>query len=111
MSAAAPSKAGGLKLGAEPRKVAILAVLLAVAAALLIYNLGSGSSGPSTPATAGTHSAAAPVVRGEVEHPRKPPPVRGRAHAVAHREDDDLDPPALRRQRRRLPTNEARIGA
>jgi len=70
MSAAAPSKAGGLKLGAEPRKVAILAVLLAVAAALLIYNLGSGSSGPSTPATAVTHSAAVPATAPPVAHER-----------------------------------------
>src|SRR5947209_3528313 len=32
----------------------------------------------------------APVVRREVEHPRKPPAVGRGAHAVAHREHDDL---------------------
>ena len=61
MSAAAPSKAG-LKFGAEPKKIAILAVLLVVAAGLLISNLSSsGDSGSPTPSAAVTHPAAAPA--------------------------------------------------
>jgi hypothetical protein len=68
MSAAAPSKAG-LKFGAEPKKVAILGVLLAVAAGLLISNLSSGGdSGPSTPATTAPHTAAAPSTLAPTAH-------------------------------------------
>lgn len=70
MSAAAPSKAGGVKLGAEPKKIVILALLLAVAAVLLISNLNSGGSGPSNPATTVTHPAAAPAGAPPAAHER-----------------------------------------
>ncbi|HXR76448.1 MAG TPA: hypothetical protein VN737_10780 [Bryobacteraceae bacterium] len=60
MSAAAPSKAG-LKFGAEPKKLVILGVLLAVAAGLLISNLSSSDSGSPAPATTASHPAAAPA--------------------------------------------------
>jgi hypothetical protein len=68
MSAAAPSKAGGLKLGAEPKKVVILGILLAVAAALLISNLSSNDSGAPASPTPVTHPATAPVAAAPIAH-------------------------------------------
>jgi hypothetical protein len=63
MSAAASPKNLKSKVGAEPRKVAILAGLLLVAAAVFIYNLSSGPSYSNVPAglTSRTVPTAAPV--------------------------------------------------
>ena len=61
MSTASQTKAGGLKLGAEPKKIAILAVLLAVAVGMFIYNSQS-SGGDNNAATTHSAPAAAPVV-------------------------------------------------
>jgi hypothetical protein len=49
------------KFGAEPRKVAILASLLVVAAALFIYNLSSGPSSSAVPPGLASRTAAAPA--------------------------------------------------
>lgn len=54
MSVAASPKAGGLKLGAEPRKLMILGGLVVVAIVAFLYNSG-GDSG--TPATTGARPA------------------------------------------------------
>jgi hypothetical protein len=54
-------KGSKLKLGAEPRKVAILAGLLVVAAALFIYNLSSDPSSSGVPAGLTSRTPAAPV--------------------------------------------------
>jgi hypothetical protein len=69
MSAAAPSKAG-LKFGAEPKKVAILAVLLVVAAGLLISNLTSSDPGSTNPVATVTHPAATPAAAPPVAQER-----------------------------------------
>lgn len=42
MSAASQTKVAGMKLGAEPKKIAILGILLAVAIGMFIYNSESG---------------------------------------------------------------------
>lgn len=44
MSVASQPKAAGVKLGAEPKKIAILATLLAVAVGIFFYNSQSGGS-------------------------------------------------------------------
>jgi hypothetical protein len=72
MSAVAPIKGSKLKLGAEPRKVVILASLLAVAAALFIYNLSSGPSSSGMPPGLTSRSAATPIpVAPRVTAPRR----------------------------------------
>jgi hypothetical protein len=53
MNAAASARPrGGLKLGAEPRKLAILGLLGAAAVAVFFYNSGGESSGGAVPASA-----------------------------------------------------------
>jgi hypothetical protein len=54
-----------MKLGAEPKRLTILAGLLLVAAYVLYTNVFSGSSVPSTPAAVSTPSASAKVARAE----------------------------------------------
>ena len=72
MSAAASIKNSKLKLGAEPRKVAILAGLLVVAAAIFIYNLSSGPSSSGVPPGLTSRAAAAPTaVAPPVTAPRR----------------------------------------
>jgi hypothetical protein len=61
VSAAAPIKNSKLKLGAEPRKVVILASLLGVAAAIFIYNLSSGPPTSGVPAGLTSRTTAAPI--------------------------------------------------
>lgn len=58
MSAATGTKVGGMKLGAEPKKIAILAVLLAVAVGMFFYNSQSGG-GETNPSVAETHAPVA----------------------------------------------------
>lgn len=58
MSAAASSGSRGMKLGAEPRKLAILGALVAVAIVVLIYNSNDSTPGISTP----SRQASAPNV-------------------------------------------------
>ena len=60
MSAAATSGSSGLKLGAEPRKLAILGALVAIAVVVLIYNSNSSTPAPSN---AGTSAPAANTAR------------------------------------------------
>lgn len=74
MSAPATARTFGMKLGAEPRKLAILVALVAAAVAMYFYNSTGDSprSSPSvstTPSVAtGTTSAASPATR---THPRR----------------------------------------
>lgn len=48
MSVASQTKAGGVKLGAEPKKIAILVILLVVAVGMFIYNSQSGGGETSS---------------------------------------------------------------
>ena len=56
MNAASQTKAGGMKVGAEPKKIAILVILLVVAVGMFIYN--SQNSGGETSSTVQTHAPA-----------------------------------------------------
>ena len=77
MSVAASAKNAKTKLGAEPRKVAILAGLLIVAAGLFIYNLSSGPSASGVPSGLTSHaSTASPAVTPRVNVPRRKPNQR-----------------------------------
>jgi hypothetical protein len=51
MSVAATPKPGGLKLGAEPRKVIILGALVLVAVLVYLYNSGGDAGGPGSGTT------------------------------------------------------------
>ncbi len=57
MSAVPQTKTAGMKFGAEPKKIAILAILLAVAVGMFIYNSQSG--GGETNSVVQTHAPAA----------------------------------------------------
>ena len=70
MSAAATSRSRGMKLGAEPRKLAILGALLAVAAAVLIYNSSDTGSTPSNTGST-TRATNAPATAPAIPHPRE----------------------------------------
>lgn len=56
-TASARTKVAGMKLGAEPKKIAILAVLLVVAIGMFVYNSSSG--GGENSAVPQTHSSVA----------------------------------------------------
>lgn len=62
MSAVTSPRSSGLKLGAEPKKVALLVVLVALAMALFIYNSWSSESGASPSTQAAKPAAAAEAV-------------------------------------------------
>jgi hypothetical protein len=68
MSTASETKVGGMKLGAEPKKVAILVALLAGAIGMFIYNSQSGGGESSSPEQ--VHTAAPPVSSAPVGAPR-----------------------------------------
>lgn len=75
-----------MKLGAEPKKVAILTVLLAVAAALIYNNILSAPDygGPSRPAAPAKSAANAPTQAPAVAAPpRSTPPRTASSRAVA----------------------------
>jgi hypothetical protein len=61
MSALAAAKAKGIKLGAEPRKLAILGVLVALAIVVVIYNSGSDTPGPSATTTTAVKPSATAI--------------------------------------------------
>jgi hypothetical protein len=67
VSAASETKIGGMKLGAEPKKVAILAALLAGAIGMFIYNSQSG--GNESPSPEQVHTAL-PVSSAPIGTPR-----------------------------------------
>lgn len=58
MSAVTSTRSSGSKLGAEPKKVALLAGLIALAIALFVYNSWSSESGPSSSTQAAKPAAA-----------------------------------------------------
>jgi hypothetical protein len=68
MSAASTSGSRGLKLGAEPRKLAILGGLIVVVILVWIYNSNGTSSGPSNTTTRATN---APAASPTLPHPRE----------------------------------------
>lgn len=61
-TASSQTKVGGMKLGAEPKKIAILAVLLVVAIGMFFYNSQSGGSGTNSAAPTQSVTAVPPVV-------------------------------------------------
>jgi hypothetical protein len=74
VSTASETKVGGMKLGAEPKKVAILVALLAGAIGMFIYNSQSGGGESSSPEQ--VHTAPA-VSSAPVGAPRaRPHPAR-----------------------------------
>jgi hypothetical protein len=75
--AASETKIGGMKLGAEPKKVAILVALLAGAIGMFIYNSQSGGGESSSPEQA--HTAAPPVSSASVGRSRARPHSARRA--------------------------------
>jgi hypothetical protein len=77
MSAAATSGSRGLKLGAEPRKLALLVGLIVVVILVWLYNRNGTSSGPSNTATRATNAPAASSV---LPHPREHRRTVQRAH-------------------------------
>ena len=68
MSAAATSGSRGLKLGAEPRKLALLGGLIVVVILVWLYNRNGTSSGPSNTAA---RTANAPAASSAAPHPRE----------------------------------------
>jgi hypothetical protein len=77
MSAAATSGSRGLKLGAEPRKLALLVGLIVVVILVWLYNRNGTSSGPSNTATRATN---APAALSAAPHPREHRRTMQRAH-------------------------------
>jgi hypothetical protein len=77
MSAAATSGSRGVKLGAEPRKLAILGVLVVVAVVAVMYNSNSSTSTPSgttavSPATNTARTTTAPHQRARRRPSQRP---------------------------------------
>ncbi len=71
---ASPSKVSGMKLGAEPRKVVLLAVLLVIVVGVVIYNRQSGISGETTSSgQVNTPTPAVPAANGSVAKARTRP--------------------------------------
>src|SRR5579863_1618199 len=93
MSAAAPPKSLAARIGAEPRKLAVLGVLVVVALGLFIYNWSSSDGAPdgsSTPASTSTpavvlpqtQAAAVPETAATVAPPRRRLNQRNSQHSV-----------------------------
>lgn len=78
MSAAASPGSRGLKLGAEPRKLALLGGLIVVVVLVWIYNSNGTSPGPSNAATRATNATASSGASHPREHRRTAQRARDR---------------------------------
>lgn len=93
MSVAATPKPGGLKLGAEPRKIIILGALVLVAVALYLYNSG-GDTGSATGGSAVVRPAVVPPSATPVT-----PRTRRRVSRTSEKNTFRLQPVTLEAQR------------
>ncbi len=69
-TASSQTKVGGMKLGAEPKKIAILAILLVVAIGMFVYNSSSGNGGSGAVPQTSSSVSATPIAPATHAHDR-----------------------------------------